>query len=80
MTSLPISDARDQLADLGNRVALRGERIVVHRRGKKLFALVSIEDLELIERLEDRADRKAIRQAQDQPARPWEDVKKALGL
>ena len=34
MTTVPISEAREHLADLGNRVALRGERVVVKRRGK----------------------------------------------
>jgi prevent-host-death family protein len=80
VTTIPISEARENLADLGNRVALRGERVVVERRGKNLFALVSVEDLELLERLEDRLDLDAIRAAKDEPAKPWAEVKKALGL
>jgi prevent-host-death family protein len=80
MTTVPISEARDHLADLGNRVALRGERLVVERRGKHLFALVPVEDLELLERLEDKMDLDAIRAAKDEPTVPWAQVKKALGL
>ena len=80
MTTVPISEARDHLADLGNRVALRGERVVVERRGKGLFALVPVEDVELLERLEDEMDLEAIRAAKDEPTKPWEQVKKALGL
>ena len=80
MTTIPISEAREHLADLGNRVSLRGERVVVERRGKNLFALVPVEDLELLERLEDRLDLDAIRAAKDEPTRPWAQVKKALGL
>ena len=80
MTSIPISEAREHLADLGNRVSLRGERVVVERRGKNLFALVPVEDLELLERLEDRLDLDAIRAAKDMPTKPWAEVKKALGL
>ncbi len=80
MTRMPISEARDQLADLGNRVAQRGERIVVERRGKHLFALVPVEDLELLERLEDAMDLDAIRSAKGEPVKPWPKVKKALGL
>jgi prevent-host-death family protein len=80
METISISDARERLADLGNRVALRGERLVVERRGKNLFALVSVEDLELLERLEDKLDLDAIRAAKDEPAKPWAQVKKALGL
>jgi len=80
MTTIPISEAREHLADLGNRVSLRGERLVVQRRGRRLFALVPVEDVELLERLEDRLDLDAIRAAKDKPAKPWAQVKKALGL
>ncbi|MBN1554211.1 MAG: type II toxin-antitoxin system prevent-host-death family antitoxin [Phycisphaerae bacterium] len=80
MTTLPISEARERLADLGNRVALLGERVVVERRGKNLFALVSVEDLELLERLEDKLDLDAIRAAKKESSKPWSEVKKALGL
>jgi len=82
MTSIPISEAREHLADLGNRVALRGERLVIERRGKNLFALVSMEDVELLERLEDEADIHLARKAMKEkgPNIPWEKVKKDLGL
>jgi prevent-host-death family protein len=80
MTTIPISEAREHLADLGNRVSLRGERLIVERRGKVLFALVPVEDLELLERIEDRLDLDALRAAKDEPSKPWAEVKKALGL
>jgi prevent-host-death family protein len=80
MTTLPISEAREHLADLANRVSLLGERVVVERRGKNLFALVSVEDLELLERLEDKLDLDAIRAATKESSKPWADVKKTLGL
>jgi prevent-host-death family protein len=80
MTNIPISEAREHLADLGNRVALRGERVIVERRGKGLFALVPVEDVELLERLEDQMDLEAIRAAKDEPSKSWAEVKKALGL
>ena len=80
MTILPISDAREQLADLGNRVALLGERVLIERRGKGLFALVSVEDLELLERLEDEIDLEAIRARMAEPSKSLAQVKKDLGL
>jgi prevent-host-death family protein len=80
METISITEAREHLADLGNRVSLRGERLVVERRGKDLFALVSVEDLELLERLEDKLDLDAVRAAKDEPAKPWAEVKKAMGL
>ena len=82
MTSIPIGEAREHLADLGNRVALRGERLIVQRRGKNLFALVPVEDVELLERLEDETDIRLARKAMKDggPSIPWEKVKKDLGL
>ena len=80
MTTLPISTAREHLADLGNRVALRGERIVIERRGKLLFAFVPVEDLELLERLEDEMDLDTIRERMNESATPFTKLKKELGL
>src|SRR5205823_10260476 len=37
---IPVREARDQLADLVNRVAYRNERITLGRRGKKIAAIV----------------------------------------
>ena len=80
MTTIPITKAREHLADLGNSVSLRGERVIVERRGKNLFALVPVEDVELLERLEDKLDLDAVRAAMDEPTKSWAQVKKALGL
>jgi prevent-host-death family protein len=82
MTTLPISEVRENLSDLGNRVSLRGERVVVERRGKRLFALVPMEDVEMLEKLEDELDLRLARKALKEkgPSVPWEKVKKDLGL
>ena len=80
MPTLPISNAREQLAELGNRVSLRGERFIIERRGKKLFALVPVEDLELLERLEDEMDLDAIRRRLNEPTQSIDQLKKDLGL
>jgi len=82
MTTIPISEAREHLADLGNRVSLRGERLVIERRGKNLFALVPMEDMELLERLEDEIDINMARKAMKEGGAniSWEKVKKDLGL
>jgi prevent-host-death family protein len=78
METISITETREHLADLGNRVSLRGERLVVQRRGKNLFALVPMEDLELLDRLEDKLDLDAVRAAKNEPAKPWAEVKKAM--
>ncbi len=80
MTSITIGEAREHLADLGNRASLRGERVVVTRRGKRLFALVPVEDMDLLERLEDKMDLEAIEASRNEPTKPWAQVKKELGL
>jgi len=80
MQPIPISDAREHLSDLGNRVSLRGERLIVERRGKNLFALVPVEDLEVLELLEDQIDLEMVRQRLNEPSENLADVKKSLGL
>jgi len=73
---------RSNLADTINRVAYQGERVVLERRGKGVAAMVSMEDLALLEKLEDEADVKAARAAlkEEGDAIPWEQVKAELGL
>ena len=58
-----ITTIRDNLADALNRVAYGGERVVLQRRGKGVAALVSLDDLAVLEQLENQADIKAARKA-----------------
>ncbi len=53
---ISVKEIRDNLADALNRVAYGGERIVLLRRGKGVAALVSMEELKLLEDLEDQRD------------------------
>jgi prevent-host-death family protein len=76
-----ITELRDNLADALNRVAYGGERIVLERRGKGVAALVSMDDLATLERLEDAADIKAARKALKQKGGiTLEEYKKKHGL
>lgn len=59
MNKISVVKARDQMADVLNRVAYSGERIILERRGKGVAAMVSMQDLALLEELEDRQDLKA---------------------
>jgi prevent-host-death family protein len=63
MMEIGIVEVREKLAETINRVAYGGERAVLKRRGKGVVALVSIEDLALLEALENDADVKAARKA-----------------
>jgi prevent-host-death family protein len=84
MDSLNTTDARDNLAEVLNRVAYAKDRVRITRRGRDIAAVVPIEDLELIERLEDEVDlreaRKALAEAEKEGTIPWDQVKKELGL
>jgi prevent-host-death family protein len=51
---MTVTQARAEFADLVNRVAYTGEPIALTRRGKVMAALVSAEDLELLESLRTR--------------------------
>ena len=82
--AIDTSVARDGLSDTLNRVSYGKERIVIKRHGKKLAALVPMEDLMFLEEVEDRLDleevRAALAQAEAEGTVPWEKVKKDLGL
>jgi prevent-host-death family protein len=54
-----ITEIREQMADIINRVAYGGERVVLRRRSKGVAAMVSMEDLALLQALEDQSDAKA---------------------
>jgi prevent-host-death family protein len=56
MTCVSTVEAREKFSEIVNRAAFGQERIVLTRRGKALAAVVPIEDLEWMEKLEDRLD------------------------
>ena len=82
MKRIPAKKLRDDMSDALNRVAYGGERILIDRRGKSTAALVSVEDAELLERLEDRVDLELARKALKSPGKPipLAQLKKELGL
>ena len=82
MTRLTASKAREHFADTVNRVVYRGERIVLHRRGKDLVAMVPISDLATLERIEDKLDIDAARKAlaESDERIPYDKIRRELGL
>ena len=78
---LTATKARQNFSDILNRAAYRGERVVVHRGKKPVAAVVPIEDLEWLEKIEDEIDLKAARKALRDPRTiPWETIKKKYRL
>ena len=74
------------MSEVINRVAYRGERAVLMRHGKGVAALVSLEDLALLDRIEDeywgkeglKVEREMKRKG-EKPI-PMEEVRRSLGL
>jgi prevent-host-death family protein len=78
---LTASIARQNFSDILSRAEYRGERVIVHRGKKAVAAIVPIEDVELLEKLEDEIDIAAARQALKDPHTiPWATIKKKLKL
>ena len=84
--NIGIAQIRNKMADVLNRVAYQGERVVLERRGKGVAAIVSMDDLALLEALEDLEDAKAARKALAEMKRkgekpiPLSQVKRRLGM
>ena len=85
MTTLKASETRIP-PDAFNRVAYQRERVRIERRGGRPVYLVSEDDLELLEKLEDRYWAEEGRAALEEFERsglkpvPWEKLKEKLGL
>ena len=85
--SLSVSEAREQLASVIDRVRARHQPIFLHRRGHRVAAVIGADDLDrLLELAEDMADIRAGTEARAEMARtgatpiPWDEVKADLGL
>ena len=81
-TTISTAEARKNFADIVNKVAYGKEPIVLTRRGQKVAALVSIDELELLRQIEDYVD---IEDAKKALAEPGDNVSakeiwKQLGL
>jgi len=82
MTKISTADARNDFAEVINRASFGKERFVLTRRGKKLAAIISVEDLELLEALEDELDVKAAKAALSESDErvSYQDLRRELGL
>lgn len=87
-TTMKSEEARTRFSDIINRAAYGHGRTVITRHGKNVAAVVSMEDLEVLERilakLEDEIDVKAANAAlseiEKQGTLSWEHIKADLGL
>ena len=81
MTKVAATKLRITISDLLDRVVHHGERVAVERYGKPVAALVSPEDLELLEAIENRMDLEAAQEALREPGRrSWDEVRAEIAL
>jgi len=83
-TRKAFSEARSKLTEIVNYVAFAQDRCILTRNGKELAAIISIEDLKLLEALEDKLDLEIARQIDEDIKKhgtvKWKEAKKELGL
>ena len=79
-----IVELRKDTSEIINRTLYQSERAVITRHSKPVAVIVSLEDAELLERLEDLVDlglaREALAEYEAKGGVDWEDLKEDLGL
>jgi prevent-host-death family protein len=82
LRKISTADARKKLANIVNRVAFGKEAFVLTRRGEALAALVSVEDLRILQEMEERMDVDNAWKARSESEETvsWEELKKELNL
>ncbi len=82
--SITITALRDELSETINRVKYRNERVSICRRDEKVAAVVSIEDVELLEQIEELIDLRtalaALREVEREGTISLADFRKELGV
>lgn len=84
MNMISTTEARAHFSELINRVSFGKERIQLERQGKALAAIISLEDLQLLEKLEDEIDileaDEGMKEAQKKGTKPLRQLMKERNL
>jgi len=82
MERISCAEFRKEMAEYLDRVKYRGERLVIHRRGREAAALVPLEDLAALEAAHviTPAAPKKRRRAREGPGLGLDDLRQELGL
>ncbi|SMN16024.1 RelB/StbD replicon stabilization protein (antitoxin to RelE/StbE) [uncultured Candidatus Thioglobus sp.] len=82
MNTISTADARKYFAEIINQVSYGQEQVLLTRRGKEVAAIVSVEELRLLQRIENKMDiidaQKSLEESGDNISA--EDTWKQLGL
>ena len=76
------ADARKKFSNILNRVAYGKESFILTRRGEPLAAIVSIDDLKLLQEIEEQMDIDDAWKARNEPGEniSWEELRQELEL
>jgi len=83
---IPLTQTKANLSDVVSQAARRGTRAVITRHGRPVAAIVSLEDLEALEQIEDREAEAALIRDLEQKTRrrgkaaPLAEVLRRYGL
>lgn len=84
MGRMTAAEAQAGFAKVIDRAERGKERVLLTRRGKAVAAVVPMEDVKFLEKLEDRLDLEdamdALAKAKEEGTVPWEKIKADLGL
>jgi prevent-host-death family protein len=80
MDGLSASEFRKDMAAALNRVAFGGERVVIARNRKPVAALISADDLALLEAMEAYVDKEDLKRARRTRGKdvPWEELEREI--
>ena len=82
LNKISAADARKKFANIINRVAYGKESFVLTRRGEALAAIVSMEDLKLLQEIEEQLDIEDAWKARSEPGEniSWEKLREELDI
>jgi prevent-host-death family protein len=83
-TKMTTLDAKEKFTELLNHIAHSKERVILTRRGKELVAIISLEDLQFLESVQDKNDLQeainAYKEAKNSTSVTLESLKEDLGI
>ncbi len=82
MTKISVTDARRRWSQVLTSVAFKGERVKLQRNGTDIAAVVSAEDADLLELIEEHLDLDEVKRRLTDGKKPlsYMDVRAKLGL